>query len=290
MKNLFIFFCFGAVAALAGALWITRPITVDPETFKSIDSDASAGELVFALGACASCHATPGGEKLVLAGGREFTTDYGTFIAPNISSSKDQGIGTWSQADFFNAMRQGTSPEGKHYFPAFPYASYARMNDQDIANLWAFMATLPASEQPSEPHRLTFPFNLRATVGFWKALYFRTAYVRPPAENERGRYLVEAIGHCAECHTPRTALGGLQIERWMAGAPDPSGKGKVPGLTPAQLDWSEGDIAYYLETGFTPDFDSVGGSMAAVIDGTSQLPSEDLAAIAAYIKALPATE
>ena len=290
MKNLLIFSCFGAIAALAGALWITRPLTVDAASVAAIEGVASDGALVFALGSCASCHATPGGDKLVLAGGREFTTDFGTFVAPNISPDLSQGIGSWSQTEFFNAMRQGTSPEGKHYFPAFPYASYARMTNQDIANLWAYIATLPASDQASEPHRLTFPFNIRATVGAWKALYFRTAFVQPADSSERGRYLVEAIGHCAECHTPRTALGGLQTERWMAGAPDPSGKGKVPGLTPAQLNWSEGDIVYYLETGFTPDFDSAGGGMVAVIEGTSQLPQEDLAAIAAYIKALPAAE
>lgn len=290
MKKLFILFCFGAVAALAGALWITRPLTIDASSVASLQGVASDGELVFALGACASCHATPGGDKLVLAGGREFTTDFGTFVAPNISPDVSDGLGSWSRYDFFNALRQGTSPEGNHYFPAFPYASYARMSDQDIANLWAFMATLPAADVPSKPHRLTFPFNMRATVGVWKALYFRTAFVRPAGDNERGRYLVEAIGHCSECHTPRTVLGGLQTERWMAGAPDPSGKGRIPGLTPAQLDWSQDDIVYYLETGFTPEFDSAGAGMAAVIEGTSQLPTEDLAAIAAYIKALPAAQ
>ena len=227
---------------------------------------------------------------MVLAGGREFLSDFGTFVAPNITPDATNGIGSWRQADFFNAMRHGTSPEGTHYFPAFPYASYTRMTDADIANLWAFLATLPTSDRPTENHRLTFPFNIRATVGVWKAFYLRSAYVQTAGDTERGRYLVEAIGHCAECHTPRTALGGLRTEKWMAGAPDPSGKGKIPGLTPAQLDWSQGDIAYYLETGFTPDFDSAGGGMVAVIAGTSKLPAEDRDAIAAYIKALPAAQ
>ena len=287
MKRLLIIFAFGTIAALAAGLWITRPLSVDAAQVASLSGSAEDGAWVFHLGACASCHATPGGDKAVLAGGREFTTGFGTFVAPNISSSTVSGIGNWSQAQFFNALRHGTSPAGTHYFPAFPYASYTRMSDTDIANLWAYMATLPASDKPSEPHRLTFPFNLRATVGVWKALYLRTAFVGPSGDTERGRYLAEAIGHCGECHTPRTALGGLQNDRWMAGAPDPSGKGKVPGITPAQLDWSEADIAFYLETGFTPDFDSAGGGMAAVIEGTSQLPPEDRAAIAAYVKALP---
>ncbi|MBT8415586.1 MAG: cytochrome c [Boseongicola sp.] len=287
MKKLLIIVAFGTIAALAAGLWITRPLTVNTEQVASLSGSAADGEWVFHLGSCASCHATPGGDKTVLAGGREFTTGFGTFVAPNISSSPAHGLGAWSQADFFNAMRHGTSPQGTHYFPAFPYASYTRMSDTDIANLWAYMATLPASDAPTQPHRLTFPFNLRATVGVWKALYLRTAFVGPGEDTERGRYLAEAIGHCAECHTPRSALGGLQNNRWMAGAPDPSGKGKVPGITPAQLDWSEADIAYYLETGFTPDFDSAGGGMAAVIEGTSRLPATDRAAIAAYVKALP---
>jgi len=290
MKRLFIILAFGGIAVLAAALWITRPLTVDAAAVSGIEGVAADGEMVFALGSCASCHATPGGDKAVLAGGREFATDFGTFVAPNISPDDAQGLGSWTQADFFNAMRKGTSPKGKHYFPAFPYASFARMSDADIANLWSYLGTLPASDQPTKPHRLTFPFSLRATVGFWKALYFRTAFVQPPGDTERGRYLVEAIGHCAECHTPRSALGGLQSNRWMAGAPDPSGKGKVPGLTPVQLDWSEDDIAYYLETGFTPDFDSAGGGMVAVIEGTAKLPPEDRQAIAAYIKALPAAQ
>ncbi|WP_299753872.1 cytochrome c [uncultured Boseongicola sp.] len=290
MRRLLIITAFGAIATLAGGLWVTRPLTVEADTVSAIEGNAAAGEMVFALGSCASCHTSPDGDKAVLAGGREFTTDFGTFVAPNISPDMLNGIGNWSQVDFFNALRQGTSPDGKHYFPAFPYASYARMTDTDVANLWAYIATLPSSDQPSQSHRLTFPFNMRAGVGVWKALYFRTAFVQPARDTERGRYLAEAIGHCAECHTPRTALGGLQNNRWMAGAPDPSGKGKTPGLSPAQLKWSADDIAYYLETGLTPDFDSAGGGMAAVIEGTSKLPPEDRAAIAAYIKALPATE
>ncbi len=280
----------GLVTVVAAGLWFTRPLSIDTARIASIEGSASDGEMIFALGACTSCHATPGGDAAILAGGREFPTDFGTFVAPNITPDRTAGLGTWTKANFFTAMRHGTSPEGTHYFPAFPYAAYSRMSDQDIANLWSYLATIPASDQPSKPHRLTFPFNMRAGVGVWKALYFDTDFVQPPGDTERGRYLVEAIGHCAECHTSRTALGGLKTESWMAGAPDPSGKGKIPGLTPAQFDWSANDIAYYLETGFTPDFDTAGGSMAAVINGTSKLPTEDRAAIAAYIKALPAAQ
>ena len=107
-------------------------------------------------------------------------------------------------------------------------------------------------------------------------------------EAERGRYLAEALGHCAECHTPRGPLGQLDRTRWLAGAPDPGGKGRVPNLTPAGLDWSEADLIGYFRTGFTPDFDSAGGLMAEVVQNLAELPEADLAALAAYLKAVPA--
>jgi mono/diheme cytochrome c family protein len=107
---------------------------------------------------------------------------------------------------------------------------------------------------------------------------------------ERGRYIVEALAHCAECHTPRSMLGGLDQGRWMAGAPSPDGQGRVPNITPAKLNWSAGEIYTYLTTGFTPDYDSVGGHMAHVVDNMAQLPEADVRAVVAYLKALPAIE
>ena len=277
------------VVAVAG-LWMTRPIEVASSRFDGIDGDSARGEIVYWAGGCGSCHAAEDDEtKLVLAGGRRLKSDFGTFISPNISPSP-QGIGNWTITDFANAMLNGTSPDGSHYFPAFPYTSYTRMTDQDIADLWAFMRTLPASDTPSEPHEIAFPFNFRASVGGWKLLYFKSDFVGPSSGSERGQYLVEAAGHCAECHTPRTALGGLDLSRWMAGAPNPSDPGRIPGLTPSQLKWSEADIAYYLETGFTPDFDSAGGEMAQVVGNMARLSAEDRNAIAAYIKSLPPAE
>jgi mono/diheme cytochrome c family protein len=227
-------------------------------------------------------------DKLLLAGGHRFETSFGTFIAPNISPDVEAGIGAWSLTEFASALKHGTSPGGQHYYPAFPYSSYAQMTDADIADLWAFFQTLPPSPAPSQPHEISFPYNIRASLGGWKLLYGASGWVQPAETEqlERGRYLVEALAHCGECHTPRNALGGLDTSQWMAGAPNPSGSGRIPGLRAGQFDWSEQDIAYYLETGFTPDFDSAGGEMASVVENMAQLSADDRAAIAAYVKAL----
>lgn len=276
--------------AVAIGLWITRPQTVSEERFAALTPDATRGEAVFWAAGCASCHKGEDSENsLELPGGHRLASPFGTFIAPNISTDPENGIGRWTQLEFASAVLNGTSPDGSHYYPSFPYTSYAKMTDADVADLWAFMQTLPAVPQESQPHELGFPFNIRLSLGGWKLLFLKDDFVTEAdtPELERGRYLVEALGHCTECHTPRNAIGGLEMAKWMDGAPIPGGKGKTPGITPAHLDWSATDIAYYLETGFTPDFDSAGGEMAAVVQNTAKLSPEDRAAIAAYVKALP---
>ena len=190
-------------------------------------------------------------------------------------------------------VMRGVSPDGAHYYPAFPYTAYGLMEPQDVADLWAFWQTLPANPTPSAAHEVGFPFSIRRSLGGWKLLFGTAQWtVAEPGDATltRGRYLVEALGHCAECHTSRNALGGLNRSRWMGGAPNPSGKGSIPNLTPAALKWSDTDIAYYLETGFTPDFDSVGGHMVSVVDNFAKLPPDDRAAVATYLKALPPVE
>lgn len=286
-------YALGAAALGFAAFWLlTRPAPSDPAVFAVLTGDVAAGEQVFYAGGCASCHAAPGAEgdaKLTLSGGQAFATDFGTFYAPNISTDMDNGIGAWTVADLGRALKTGTSPDGRHYYPAFPYTSYARMTDQDVVDLYAYMTTLPADPTPSRAHEVGFPFNIRRGLGLWKLLYLSDDPVLTNADTpelERGRYLVEALGHCAECHTPRGALGGLDTAAWMTGAPTADGKGKVPAITPGALGWSAGDIAYYLETGFTPDFDSAGGHMADVVTNMANLPPEDRDAIAAYLLAL----
>lgn len=280
--------------AIAAGLVLLRPETIDPARLSALAGDIAQGEQVFRAGGCASCHMAEGStSERDLPGGRRFATPFGTFVAPNISSDPTHGIGSWTLEQFASALLLGTTPDGSHYYPAFPYASYARMTDQEVADLWNFMQGLPSASRIGEPHDLRFPFNFRIAVGLWKFLFLKHDWVLQNADDPvlaRGRHLVEALGHCGECHTPRNALGGLDTSRWLAGAPNPAGKGSIPGINMAKLDWSAEDIAYYLETGFTPDFDSAGGAMVEVITNISKLPAGDRAAIAAYLKAIPAVE
>ena len=290
-----------AAAGAAVALWLTAPTPLPPErlaTIAAIEGDAAAGETMFWAGGCASCHAAPGSKdeaRLMLSGGVRLKSDFGTFVAPNISPDPAAGIGGWSVGEFANAMLAGVSPAGGHYYPAFPYGSYVRMTNGDIADLFAFLKTLPASQVASLPHEVGFPFNIRRSLGAWKLLFFtdrpRVALAGDDPQLARGQYLAEGPGHCGECHTPRNLIGGFVGDAWLSGAKNPEGEGVIPNLTPGGKSiggWSAADIAYYLESGFTPDFDSVGGSMVEVQQNMAQLKSGDRDAIAAYLKALPA--
>jgi mono/diheme cytochrome c family protein len=284
-------------AALLGAFFVlTAPTRVETAELAALTGDATRGEAVFWAAGCASCHASDdatGEARLVLSGGQRFPSDFGTFVAPNVSMHLEQGIGAWSRADFVNAVQHGVGPDSRHYYPAFPYTAYALAERQDMADLWTFWQTLPASDAPSAPHEVSFPFTIRRGIGLWNALHMPEGFVLQAeltADQARGRYLVEALAHCAECHTPRDTTGGLDRTRWMAGAPDPSGRGTVPALTPDRLRWSEAEIAAYLNDGFTPDFDSAGGHMVSVIRNMAMLPEADRLAIAAYLKALPPSD
>ncbi len=280
------------------AWFLSAPKYVDPASFADLTADVAAGEQVFYAGGCAACHSAPKAKaeaKLVLQGGTEFPSDFGMFIAPNISADPDHGIGGWSVIDLANAMQKGVSPDGQHYYPAFPYTSYQRMTAQDITDLHSFLATLPASQVPSAKHKVSFPFDVRRTLGLWKLMFVKSGPVAQLVGSEpdvlRGQYLVEGPGHCSECHTGRNALGGLDYGRWMAGAKNPDGPGRIPNLTDHETglgDWAATDIAVYLSLGFTPSFDTAGGAMVDVIENTAHLTDADRAAIAAYLKSIPA--
>jgi mono/diheme cytochrome c family protein len=287
-----------ALIALAAFWLLTVPRGLSAAALAALpDGDAARGEAVFRVGGCASCHAGPdaeGEDRLRLGGGLRLATPYGTFVAPNVSMHAADGIGAWTADAFANAMLRGVSPDGRHYYPSFPYGSYARMTHDDVADLWAFWQTLPAVEGRTADHDLAFPYNLRRGLGLWKLAFLSDAPVIAIDEDNpvlvRGRYLVEGPGHCAECHTPRGPAGNLQTARWLAGAPSPEGEGRVPNITGGAGGiggWSEGDIAFYFESGFTPDFDSVGGSMVAVQENLAMLDGADRAAMAAYLKAIP---
>jgi len=268
------------------------------QAITALTADPAHGETVFWASGCASCHAAEGAKgdaRLVLSGGHELKSDFGTFIVPNISPDPEKGIGGWSLVEFANAILAGVSPQGSHLYPSFPYTSYVRMADQDVTDLFAFIGTLPESDVANPAHHLSFPFNIRRMLGGWKFLFFdegaRVTLSNPDNQLKRGQYLVEALGHCGECHTPRNLIGGLKTSQWLAGAPNPEGEGVIPNITPGAKQvgtWSAKDIAYYLESGFTPEFDSVGGSMVEVQKNMAKLEASDREAIAAYLKAIAA--
>lgn len=256
--------------------------------------DLEKGRVLFFAGGCTSCHATPNqDDKLRLGGGFALKSPFGTFHVPNISSHQRDGIGSWNSADFVRAMREGVSPDGRHYYPAFPYTSYQRMSVADLNDLFAFMKTLPAVEGKAPDHELPFPFNIRRGIGLWKLAYLdgRPFMSDPDRSTEwnRGAYLVEGPGHCAECHSERNFAGAIIPGRRFAGGPNPEGKGTVPNITPSPGGiggWTAEDLVTLFTTGETPNFDTVGGQMGAVVGNTKQLPEADRHAMAEYLLAL----
>lgn len=307
-----------AAACVVGAQQPPAPTAAAPATAAPVAAAADPalvqrGELVFNIGGCTSCHSTKDGPRL--AGGDPIVTEFGTFYAPNITSDREQGIGGWSEADFARAMREGRSPEGAPYYPAFPFTSYTRMTDEDLRALKAYLDSVPPAAQPSRPHELKFPYDQRWGMRLWQAAFFEPERFAPdPARDaawNRGAYLVEGPGHCNECHTPRNFAGVLQRDRAFAGAPAPARSegqpgtdggakpqgsgGGVPNISgdPAKGlgNWGEQEIVNALSIGMLPDGDFMGGEMAKVVNNaTSKLPSEDLAAIATYLKSLPARQ
>ena len=286
---------FAVILMLAFSVMTSEKI---PE-FSSVENyqgSLKKGEYVFNASGCASCHSSPNTteeEKLVVRGGRAFLSPFGTFYAPNISMDKVHGIGAWSEKDFVNAVRHGVSPEGKHYYPSFPYTAYANMTDQDITDLWVYFKSIPESSKPSIDHDLPMYLRWRRPLAFWKLLIKREPIIElvsVDATLQRGAYLVETLGHCGECHTPRNFIGGLQYEYWLGGAKNPAGRGMIPNITSSKLNWNTEEIVEYLASGFTPDFDVAGGHMVHVIENTSKLTEEDRIAIAEYLKAIPGVQ
>ena len=276
--------------------WLTIPAVVASSALPSRAPDLANGLTTFNAGGCSSCHAVPNQpDRLKLGGGLAITSPFGTFYVPNISPDPNDGIGRWSETDFVTAVLKGTSPEGAHYFPAFPYPSYQHAKVEDIRDLFAYLKTLAPVSGKVRDHDVPFPFNVRRNVGVWKFLFTDGKTFVPDAAHSapwnRGAYLVNSLGHCAECHSPRNFLGGIVAAQRFAGGPNPEGEGWVPNITQKGLaDWSVKDLDYFVETGQTPDGDSAGGSMARVIRNTSQLSSADRAAMAEYIKSLPPVE
>ncbi len=258
----------------------------------SAQGDPKRGQYLAKAGGCVGCHTEEKKGAVPFAGGRALKTPFGTFHGPNITPHQNAGIGRWSEADFVTAMRRGLRPDGANYFPAFPYPSFTKITDADLKDLWAYLHSLPPSARTGQPHDLRFPFGWRFLIWIWKWLFFTAGPFAPDASRSallnRGAYLVEALGHCGECHTPRNFLGGSRKSRYLAGGRLPGG-GSVPNLTPTRLKkWDDKDLKEFLQSGQTPDGDVVAETMGEVISNTtSQLTPPDLAALLAYLRSLP---
>jgi mono/diheme cytochrome c family protein len=293
LRGILFGFVIAGAAGLSVFWWLTIPAVVSPQSLPPHAPDLANGQTMFNAGGCSSCHAVPNQpDRLKLGGGLALKSPFGIFYVPNISPDPADGIGNWTEADFVTALTKGTSPSGAQYYPAFPYTSYQRAKVEDIRDLFAYLKTLEAVPGKVRDHDLPFPFNIRRDVGIWKLLFLDGKPFVPDAarsgEWNRGAYLVNGLGHCAECHSPRNFLGGIVASQRFAGGPNPEGEGWVPNITQKGLDeWSVKDFAYFLETGSLPDGDNAGGPMARVIKNTSQLPAEDRAAMAQYLKSLP---
>lgn len=259
------------------------------------DPALARGAYLFAAAGCEGCHTDVKNKGALLAGGRALNTPFGTFYPPNITADVETGIGGWSDEDFQRALRDGLSPSGEHLYPAFPYTSYTGMSDDDMRALKAYIFSLPPVRQENREHELGFPFNWRFLLGGWKMLNFTPGAMQPEAAKSagwnRGAYLVEALTHCGECHTPRGALGGLDRDLWLSGTTDGPDGDKVPNITPDETTglgaWSTSQITGVLRTGLLPDGDVVGSAMGEVVqNSTSRLNDDDRAAIAEYLQAL----
>jgi mono/diheme cytochrome c family protein len=253
----------------------------------SYAQDARRGQYIAQLGGCVSCHTEDKPGATPFAGGRALKTPFGTFYGPNITPHPQAGIGGWTEANFAQALRQGEGPDGAHYFPAFPYTSFTKISDTDLRDLWAYLRSLPPSARASQPHDIKFPFNLRFLMIGWKQLYFKPgrfeADPKQPRNVQLGAYIVQALSHCSECHTPRNLIGGPRTDRFLAGDKD------YPNLTPTNLKkWSDAELKDVLTTGMTPDGDMVSTAMAEVVENTlSKMSAVDLDAVVAYLRSLP---
>jgi mono/diheme cytochrome c family protein len=296
MKRVLIFLIVLAVVCVAAGLFITRPQKLAAsELAAGYTPNVANGEVMFTAGNCSACHATPGqDDRTQLGGGLKLKSPFGTFVTPNISPDPKFGIGGWTEAEFANAMKRGTGRHGEHLYPAFPYSSYSLMKTSDVRDLLAYLKTLPVVAKPTAPHELKFPFNVRLAVGGWKLLYFHphefTADPKQSAAWNRGEYLAEGPAHCAECHTPRDSLGGVEADKLYAGAPNLEAGGRfASNITPHKDgigDWSAQDIADFLKSGTDKCFNEPEG-MKDVVASTGKLSDDDLAALGAYIHALP---
>ena len=280
-----------ALGALACALVLgplaSRAAAPEPR------GDAKRGAYVFAAADCESCHTDKKAKGAFLAGGAPMVTDFGTFYAPNITPDRKDGLGGWSYEDFHRAVREGKGKGGELLYPVFPYPSFTGMTDQDIADIWAYLKTVPAVARPSRPQAAKAPYGFRPLLAGWRLLFFHEGPLKPQGgltpEQQRGRYLSEAVAHCQECHSPRNGLGAIEPDKAYAGNPVGPDNQDAPNITPTGIGkLTQADLRDMLKTGMTPDGDYLGGGMSQVVEGASKLTQADRDAIIAYIRTIPA--
>ena len=262
---------------------IRKPIT--------LVGDVEKGRHLIQIAGCYACHTKTEEDGQRLAGGPALETPFGTFYAPNITASKVSGIGNWDITRFERAVRQGVRHDNSPYYPAFPFSSYRSLTDEDVSHLFsALQASVPV-DLASEKQNLSFPFNIRLGLKPWRWLFATTQSLNIDQSSSvgRGRYLVDAVGHCGECHNPRNSIGAF-IPPYLGGSKDLPGGDSSPaihGVALTRLDWTKEDLEYLLEDGSLPDGDYVGGTMVEVIDyGSSLMSSADREAIADFIFSL----
>ena len=283
------------VLASAVALAVTGLITLQLWPLEArvpvaeLAGDPKRGAYLARLSGCVPCHTAPG--AAALSGGSPLTSRFGTFYPPNITPDPETGIGTWTFAQFVTAVRQGISPAGEPYYPAFPYEFYTSLTDQDLADMWSAIQATPPAGRPDQQHDVGFPFNIRNGLKIWRS-FFEQRYVYAPQPDRttawnRGRYLVLGPAHCAACHTPRNLVGGLPSDMQLAGDPNMQDGGQSPALTSTDLrdkGYTFDVLVRSLRTGIGPDGDAFGGSMAEVVHGsTAYLLDRHLQDMATYL-------
>lgn len=282
----------GYAAGLTLALWAVMWLP----GAGAADDRVARGAYLARAGLCIACHTDYDKKGAELAGGNPIKVPFGVIYSTNITPDPETGIGHWSDEDFLRAMRSGVGRGGQHLFPAFPYTSFTNMTDADIRALRAYLSTVKPVRRENRTPELTTPFGWRFLLAGWKWRYFEEGPWTPDpdrsAQWNRGAYLVRAVTHCAECHTPRDWAGGLDRGMLMAGAADgPEGE-TAPNITPHKTtgvgDWSVEDMVELLKSSYKPDGDNVQGLMERVIiHGYEHMTDEDLTAIAVYLRSLP---
>ncbi|MCP3469229.1 molybdopterin-dependent oxidoreductase [Bradyrhizobium sp. CCGUVB1N3] len=277
-----------AAVGIGAALLPGRAIAPIARPDASVYSAATIarGAELAALGNCAECHTTVGGA--LNAGGRGLETPFGTIYSTNITSDVETGIGAWSYPAFERAMREGLHRDGRQLYPAFPYTHFAKTSDADMQALYAYLMAQPAVRATAPNNALAFPFNLRPLLAGWNALFHQTDVLKPdPTKSEqwnRGAYLVESLGHCSACHSPRNALGAERRSAYLAGG---FAEGwEAPALTSlsqAPIPWSEEELYAYLRTGHSRFHGVAAGPMAPIVRDLAALPDHDIRAMAVYL-------